>query len=135
MQSDVPPAAPNPGYDLTLHDPVFAHFAQWRGEVPAGFEVNWLGTLTKAGYTGGEPEYTEAHYGEPPLPILCDDEYTEWVALLTSVKEAADAGRTFRMVELGAGYGRWLCEGRTAIRQGGFDIPYELIGVEAEPQH
>ena len=38
------------------------------------------------------------------------------------------------MIELGAGYGRWLVRAATALQQVK-DLPFQLIGVEAEPQH
>ncbi len=39
------------------------------------------------------------------------------------------------MVDLGAGFGRWLVKGATAVRQCHGDLPIRLIGVEAEPTH
>jgi len=62
----------------------------------------------------------------PPV----DDEIFEWIDLLEAVEGAA--GR-FVMVELGAGYGRWLVNGAIAARQRGLDS--FLVGVEAEPTH
>jgi FkbM family methyltransferase len=66
------------------------------------------------------------------LPSVGEN-YFEWIDLLEAVAEAGDR---FTMVELGAGYGRWLIEAWSALcRIGKSDITLQLIGVEAEPQH
>jgi len=52
------------------------------------------------------------------------------VPLLEAVNAA---GRTFVMIALGAGWGRWLSAGAFASEQTGRE--YRLVGVEAEPQH
>ena len=38
------------------------------------------------------------------------------------------------MVELGAGWGRWIVNGVAALRAQG-TLPYHVVGVEAEPTH
>jgi FkbM family methyltransferase len=60
-----------------------------------------------------------------------DEEYFEWIDLLEAV--AAANGR-FTMVELGAGWGRWLINAAAAARQCGV-TEFSLVGVEAEPTH
>ena len=52
------------------------------------------------------------------------------------MEAVAEARDSFTMVELGAGWGRWLVDAWSALRlinKPGF--PVKLIGVEAEPQH
>jgi FkbM family methyltransferase len=51
--------------------------------------------------------------------------------------EAIDAARGgFTMVELGAGYGRWVVDAWNAMRRKGLEnLPLRLVAVEAEPQH
>jgi len=60
-----------------------------------------------------------------------NEEYFEWLDLLDSLSSSGD---TFRMIELGAGYGRWLIRAfflNRFIKNG----KCKLIGVEAEPDH
>jgi len=60
-----------------------------------------------------------------------NEEYFEWIAVLEA---AAEASEHFTMIELGAGWGRWLAIGALAVRQVS-GIPIMLVGVESEPQH
>lgn len=59
-----------------------------------------------------------------------NEDLFEWIDLLESV---ASAGTRFAMLDLGAGYGRWLVNGAMASRQKGKD--FFLAGVEAEDIH
>ena len=60
-----------------------------------------------------------------------DEEYFEWIDLLSAVIEARER---FTFLELGAGYGRWSIRAAAAARQ--FGIPtIRLCCVEAEPTH
>jgi FkbM family methyltransferase len=59
-----------------------------------------------------------------------DEEYFEWIDLIESVK--ASKG-TFRIFELGAGYGRWSARAAVVCKQ--FGKNYELTAAEAEPTH
>lgn len=45
------------------------------------------------------------------------------------------AKNQFVMVELGAGWGRWLVRGAAALRQRQPNCSFLLVGVEAEPKH
>ena len=56
----------------------------------------------------------------------------EWLALLEAVTAAGDE---LCLVELGAGYGRWLVRGGVAWRRRHPDRPFLLVGVEGEPAH
>lgn len=64
---------------------------------------------------------------EWPTP---NEEYPGWINTLTAANEA---GETFTIAELGAGWGRWLVNGAVAARKLGKS--FRLIGVEAEPKH
>lgn len=115
----------------TAHHPLFSRFESWTGVVPAGTQSNWLGVLTDVGYADWAPQPGGVPVS-PPLPDLGNDEYAEWIDILDA---AAHAGERFTMVELGAGWGRWLANAAFAYRQlcPGCDLC--LIGVEAEPTH
>ena len=60
------------------------------------------------------------------------EEYIEWIDVLET---AIAATRSFTMIELGAGYGRWLVRAALAVKRYHGDLPIKLIGVEAEPTH
>lgn len=119
-ESAVPPAH---------HHHIFDNYEPWSGHVDAGWEVNFLGVRTKRMFvtdeTPGEGGEVVASY-----PVV-NEEYFEWIDLLESIEAAT---RTFGMIELGAGYGRWLANGGVAARARGLE-DLHLVGVEAEPTH
>jgi FkbM family methyltransferase len=117
-------------YPVEGHHPVFSGFRSWEGIVEGGRDVNWLGVKTRASYYDvfTIPD-EERHVSVPPLPF--DEEYFEWIDLLEAVTGAQG---TFTMLELGAGWGRWIVNAAAALHQRGID-DYKLIAVEAEPQH
>jgi hypothetical protein len=119
-----------------LHHPVFGRFTCWEGDVPAGASANWLGVITSPPYANWHLPEAERNldggFERPGLPDLDDEEYPEWIDLLEA---AAAAGEQFTMVELGAGWGRWLVNAVFAYRQLHPDGTLRLVGVEAEPTH
>jgi hypothetical protein len=46
-----------------------------------------------------------------------------------------EARKTFTMVELGAGWGRWLVSAACAARVQQLHLELRLVGVEAQPEH
>jgi len=112
------------------HHSIFKKFECWKGFVEEGFNVNFLGVKTRAEYACEAPPGSGNRFVATALPDF-DEEYFEWVDLLEAVVGARDR---YTMIELGAGYGRWLVNAAAAIRhiKG---PPYRLIGVEAEPTH
>jgi FkbM family methyltransferase len=73
---------------------------------------------------------SEGRWVETGYPAF-DEEYFEWVDVLEAVVGAAE---TFTMIELGAGWGRWLMNAAAAARA--HDRRHvHLVGVEAEPTH
>jgi FkbM family methyltransferase len=60
-----------------------------------------------------------------------NEEYFEWIDVLESVEAA---NNNFVMVELGAGYGRWLVRAVLALRQRD-PAKCHSVAVEAEPKH
>jgi FkbM family methyltransferase len=112
----------------THHD-IFSRFQRWSGVVPAGFEVDFLGSKNRTAYFDMMERHPHDRVESPAYPPF-DEEYFEWIDLLEAVAWAQ--GR-FTMIELGAGFGRWAARGATAARQRG--LPYYLVAVEAEPTH
>ena len=119
-----------------MHHPIFGCFERFKGFVPPGCHMDFLGVMTRNAFVEGlmasvgekfpDPGYFETDYPQPT------EEYFEWVDLLESVSGARNQ---FTMVDLGAGFGRWLVKGAAAVRQCHGDLPIKLIGVEAEPTH
>ncbi len=95
--------------------------------------ANFLGVQTRASFYSrvsrpGSPQHSQFVVTEYPG---VNEEYFEWIALLESVLGAR--GR-FVMIELGAGWGRWLVNASVALKLAN-PVPSLLIGVEAEPTH
>jgi FkbM family methyltransferase len=114
------------------HHPVFERFEPWSGEVEVGFSANFLGVRTRDAYNLGWPGFVLSQGGwvetrHPPF----DEDYFEWIDVLEAVVEAEGV---FTMIELGAGWGRWLLNGAEAARRRG-GLRLRLVGVEAEPTH
>jgi FkbM family methyltransferase len=116
----------------TRPDPVFAQFEPWQGTIEAGWDVNFLGVRTRVAYFSMFERL--ADFSSPRslqvAPPVQNEDYFEWIDLLESV---VNADACFRMIELGAGWGKWLANGAVAARLCGLD--YFLVGVEAEPTH
>jgi hypothetical protein len=94
------------------HHEVFEGFRCWSGQVPSGFEADFLGSRYRTAYFKLSTPQADARYA-PSYPPF-DEEYFEWIDLLEAVRSAR--GR-FTMLERGAGFGRWTAKsssGRTA---------------------
>lgn len=111
------------------HHRIFSRFRRWSGFVPAGFDVDFLGTRHKTAYFTMWPPQPEDRYASPDHPPF-DEEYFEWIDLLEAI---ASASGQFTMLELGAGFGRWTARAAAAAQQLG--LPYFLTAIEAEPTH
>ena len=111
--------------------PVFSRFTPWAGEVAPGWTVNWLGVRTRASIqsvSGAAETATRVVHAAPAV----SEDFFEWLSVLESVVESD--GR-YTMVELGAGWGRWLVNAAAALRQVDPARHCLLVGVEAEPTH
>lgn len=118
---------------MVNHHQIFQNFRCWKGEVQPGFSHDFLGVVTRISYFSlfGQEGYEEKRYVEASYPPF-DNEYFEWVDLLEAV---VGVRQCFTMIELGTGWGRWLCRAAAALRQYDKGLPYRLVGVEAEPTH
>ena len=111
------------------HHRVFSSFHRWSGRVPAGFDVDFLGSKYRTAYFTMYQPQPQERYAAPEHPSF-DEEYFEWIDLLEAV---ASANGRFTMLELGAGFGRWTARAAAAATQR--KLPYFLVAVEAEPTH
>jgi FkbM family methyltransferase len=117
-----------------MHHPIFSGFERFRGSVPPGFHANFLGALRRNAFTAGL--FAARGWQFPPSGLVetscpeLDEESLEWIDVLEAVLAAE---QRFTMLELGAGFGRWLVNAAMAARQRRPDLELALIGVEAEP--
>jgi FkbM family methyltransferase len=120
--------------------PVFNKFEVLTSDaVPVDIHWGFLGELQRKHYDEGvaialglsPTQYQPGQIRIGEVPAL-NDEYFEWIDVLESAVLAQDR---FTMIELGAGYGRWLVRGALATRCYHPEMPMRLIGVEAEPTH
>ena len=113
---------------------VLEKFRPWSGIVPSGYFAYFLGNITRADYWAFSKEiralYDRERFEAFSGPSM-DDNIFDWLVLLEAVAEAKNS---FTMAAVGAGWGRWLVAGAFAAKQFG-DLPFRLIGVEAEPTH
>ncbi len=120
------------GFDFR-RDPVFGRFQPWRGFVAAGFHPNFLGQMTDVSFVAGwaDEERMKDRQATLGYPGISEETF-EWQLLLSAVLEARGQ---FVMVEVGAGFGRWLVSSVCALRCARPEIPFRLVAIEAEPQH
>jgi FkbM family methyltransferase len=107
---------------------------QWT-KSPAGFFVTGIGQICSLKHDSSiknDSSIKEAEY----MPILpwgwLHEEIFEWIALGEAVHTARN---TFTMIELGAGYDRWIVAAELFARRVRPELKTRLIGVEAESTH
>ena len=110
------------------HHRILSSFTPFHGQVPAYFTGDFVGAKISHEFVAGykEPQAEPLHL-DAGFPSF-DEEYFEWIALLEAV---AAADGCFTMIELGAGFGRWVVRGGLAAGQRG--LPFKLAAVEAVP--
>ncbi|NQT91718.1 MAG: FkbM family methyltransferase [Lentisphaerae bacterium] len=115
-----------------LH-PCFGHFMPQASLQDSKFFINFMGVRTarrflNASQIGDEKRDAQTADGYPDV----SEDYIEWIDVLEAVLAAQDS---FTMMELGAGYGKWLVNAAAAVKQLNPNLSVHLVGVEAEPQH
>jgi FkbM family methyltransferase len=110
---------------------VFQHFSQYDGLGAPGFVTNFLGVRTRCTLQLPLVPFDGTVEGLPEPVGSTQGETAEWIGTLRAVLEA---GSSFRLMELGAGYGPWMAITHAAARQRGItDI--HVYGVEADAHH
>jgi FkbM family methyltransferase len=115
----------------------FGIFTRWdylEGFIQDYGKDNLLTQLVGIHHTWPSPSEVPANDGTeglPPWRPECDENYFGWIDVIEAVLAAKDR---FVMIELGAGYGRWLLSAVGVLRHLN-PIDYRLIAVEAEPTH
>lgn len=129
------------------HHPIFREFPSTPCRFEGAFCINHIGARSRRKFdvnVGAGSKVSDAtpssirepktfHF--PPLDNQLppfDEEYFEWIDVLEAVKASSSK---FVMIELGAGYGRWMANAVAALRHIRPNSNLFLVGVEAEPTH
>ncbi|GJL96297.1 MAG: hypothetical protein DHS20C06_01140 [Hyphobacterium sp.] len=118
---------------MVHHDPIFSEFETVQVEADGSSVYDFLGIGTQARFKKGWSKFV------PPagkkfnanLPVL-NEHYLDWVAVLESVSRA---NGTYRIVELGAGWGTWSAAALGACRQNVAVRAVEAVAIEADVTH
>jgi FkbM family methyltransferase len=114
---------------------VFKQFAPFRGHAAAGYDVNFVGARTDVeflrGFGWASPDRMVDRDFEAPYPPIGEETF-EWQIMLEAILAAQ---HSFTMIELGAGFGRWLSSAACAVRSRRPELKLRLVGVEAQADH
>lgn len=92
--------------------------------------VNYLGVKIDPAFLPAVLSGREGQVEDVPVPANWHADMAEWAAALRAVDLARD---TFRVLELGCGWGCWLLNTGVAARNRGLAV--ELIGAEGDEGH
>jgi FkbM family methyltransferase len=106
-----------------IDHPAFNHFNFLEPHMDGVFRVDCLGAKARSRYM--PPSW----FDDTERPAK-NEMLFEWIDLLDAVSSAGDQAT---IIDLGAGYGRWLVIAALAAKQLG--KRFYVIGVEAEPTH
>jgi len=127
MQRGLSPSRPWNG----VHDPALLRFKPWIGDADGVHAHDFLGTRT-------DPRFRPQIRPDPAGPLTTDYppphyEYLELIFVLESVIASA-AKERITVMELGAGYGKWLTTAHRAARRLEAES-VRLVGAEMAPRH
>lgn len=131
---------------LTKHHGIFERFERTHPFDDERYHHNFMGARISHGFERDfndvialpNPEQfkdlkssgrSAAYDVDPTYPEQQSEDYFEWIDLLTAIDRAKGA---FSMIEIGAGYGRWIANAAAALRRHkGVPLMARLVGVEA----
>lgn len=113
------------------HHSIFDRFERTRPFDDASHHVNFMGARIAHGFERDlrdavpsiDPKLSDglkasgrsiAHDDDPTFPYRNSEDYFEWIDLLTAIDRA---DTRFAMIELGAGYGRWIANAAAALKR------------------
>lgn len=114
---------------------VFDGLKPWAGQVPKGYLVDFLGTLTDAKFRvmfGIDPGTTGGDYIQTRLPTIEDGE--GWFEAVNWILAARAARGRYVMATLGACYGAQAVGSYRALQLLN-PMPYKLVAIEPEPDN
>jgi len=111
------------------HHPVLDRFPPFCGEADGKFSYDSFGVKTDPRF---RPQLKPSPAG--PLSTSHPEPYAPYFELVFVLESVAEAGDSYTMVELGAGYGPWMVTAHQALQQLG-PRPVRLVGVEMVPHH
>src|SRR5262245_59325746 len=121
--------------DLAHYENIFEGIKPWSGRVPAGYLVDFLGTLTDARFRamyGVDPTRAGGEILTTRLPTIADGE--AWFEAVNWVVAAREAHRSYTMITLGACYAAQAVGSYRALQQLN-PMPAKLVAVEPEPDN
>lgn len=121
--------------DLQRFAEAFRGVKPWTGPVPAGYMVDFLGTLTDAKFRvpfGVDPTAVGGRPGSTRLPVIGDGE--GWFEAVNWVEAAREARGRYVMMTLGACYAAQAVGAYRALQLLN-PMPCKLVAVEPEPEN
>jgi FkbM family methyltransferase len=136
---------------MATYHPVFGRFDRHAAFDTPEFHVNFMGSRTRHAFERPLAEVVKAqgyrlrtvksdplmssgrcveYVEEGTLPSPLAEDYYEWIDVLEAIEEAGDS---FNMIELGAGYGRWVINAAAAIQNFHGRRPSHLWLCAVEP--
>lgn len=118
---------------MVHHDPIFSEFEAVESEADGASIYDFLGVATQVRFKKGWAKFAPpaGKSFQAKLPVL-NEHYLDWVVVLESVARAKD---TYRIVELGAGWGTWSSAALAACRQKEAVRRVEAVAIEADFTH
>ena len=121
--------------DLQSCADIFKGMKPWSGVAPAGYMVDFLGTLTDARFRmpfGIDPAAVGGGPATTRLPVIEDGE--GWFEAVNWVEAARDARGRYTMITLGACYAAQAVGAYRALQLLN-PMPCKLVAVEPEPEN
>lgn len=115
------------------HAAIFENFTPQTSIADGVSVYDFVGVATDVRFKKGWAKYAPRVGSEvtPSLPQM-NEHYFDWVLTLEAVEKATDS---FRMIELGAGWGTWVVTAALACRQRKAIKDIELLAIEADLAH
>ena len=114
-------------------DAIIAAFSKQGLQGDPAYVTNFIGTRIEPAVFPPVLSTMLGHVEPPPAPGNWHADIAEWASALFTVQHAAARGDTYRIVELGCGWGCWMTNMGVAAR--GLGLNVDLVGVEGEAQH
>lgn len=114
---------------------IFDGIEPWAGQVPRGYLVDFLGTLTDVNFRtmfGVNPADAVGNYQETRLPRIEDGE--GWFEAVNWIVAAREARNSYTMATLGACYGAQAVGSYRALQLLN-PMPCRLVALEPEPEN